>query len=235
MQFSAHGPYLLWPNGWMDKTPLGTEVDLGPGHIALDGDTAPPTKAAQQPPLFGPCLLWPRSPISATAEVLFVIYLVSDVHFSNAIWRTCSHVCSTFAQCYIIVSNIIDAFCAKSYRSCMRNLVVSFVGLWVELGWVKNEPTYNSGLIRLLEYHVVLIHSSCAGANVSRRRPSPTNLIISQLVDGHRPMPSTGSVFRQARCHRVEERPSRIQRLEPSLNRELRRIRHVSLGPSLES
>jgi len=29
----------------------------------------------------------------------------------------------------------------------MRNLVISCVGLWVELGWVKNEPTYNSGLI----------------------------------------------------------------------------------------
>jgi len=29
------GPRLLWPNmaGWM-KAPLGTEVDLGPSHIA---------------------------------------------------------------------------------------------------------------------------------------------------------------------------------------------------------
>jgi len=52
------------------KTPLGTEVDLGPGHIVLDGDPVPPAKGAQQPPLFGPCLLWPRSPISATAELL---------------------------------------------------------------------------------------------------------------------------------------------------------------------
>ena len=54
--------------GWM-KTPLGTEVDLGPGHIVLDGVPSP-TKGAHQPPLFGPCLLWPRSPISATAELL---------------------------------------------------------------------------------------------------------------------------------------------------------------------
>ena len=84
------GPYLLWPNAWMDqdatwygsrpqpkrhyvrlgsssppqkgaepsnfqpmsivvkrldgscKMPLGTEVDLSPGHIVLDGDPAPP-------------------------------------------------------------------------------------------------------------------------------------------------------------------------------------------------
>jgi len=43
------GPRLL-------KTPLRTEVDLGPGHIVLDGDPAP-RDGAQQPPLFGPCLL----------------------------------------------------------------------------------------------------------------------------------------------------------------------------------
>ena len=39
---------------WM-KTPFGTEVDLGPGHIVLDGDPAPlPAKGAQQPPSFRP-------------------------------------------------------------------------------------------------------------------------------------------------------------------------------------
>jgi len=57
--------------GWM-KTPLGTEVDLSPGHIVLD-EVPVPAKGAQQPPLFGPCLLWPRSPISATAELLFTV------------------------------------------------------------------------------------------------------------------------------------------------------------------
>ena len=40
--------------GWM-MTPLGTEVDLGPGHIVLDGVPAP-AKGAQEPhPLFGLC------------------------------------------------------------------------------------------------------------------------------------------------------------------------------------
>ena len=57
---------------WM-KTPLGTEVDLGLGHIVSDEDPAPPpAKEAQQPPLFGPCLLWPLSPISATTELLLL-------------------------------------------------------------------------------------------------------------------------------------------------------------------
>ena len=38
--------------GWM-KMPLGTEVDLGQGHIVLDGDPAgSPAKGAHHPPLF---------------------------------------------------------------------------------------------------------------------------------------------------------------------------------------
>jgi len=70
-QFLAH-VYCGQMAGWMKK-PLSTEVDLGPGHIVLDGVPAP-AKGAQQPPaLFGPCLLWPRSPISATAELFFFV------------------------------------------------------------------------------------------------------------------------------------------------------------------
>ena len=54
--------------GWI-KTPLGTEVDVGAGHILLDGFPALRERGTA-PPLLGPCLLWPRSPISATAELL---------------------------------------------------------------------------------------------------------------------------------------------------------------------
>jgi len=68
-QFSAH-VYCGQRAGWV-KVPRSTEVDLSPGHIVLDGDPAPPAKGSQQPPLFGPCLFRPRSPISATAELLF--------------------------------------------------------------------------------------------------------------------------------------------------------------------
>jgi len=41
-----------------------TEVGLGPGHIVLDGDPAPPPpskKGEGTPPIFGPCPLWPNS------------------------------------------------------------------------------------------------------------------------------------------------------------------------------
>ena len=57
---------------WM-KTPLGTEVDLDTGHIVLDGVPALRERGTTAPPalFFGPCFLWPRSPISGTAELLY--------------------------------------------------------------------------------------------------------------------------------------------------------------------
>ena len=63
--------------GWI-KTPLAMEVDLGPNHIVLDGDQAPPRKGHSSPRLFGPCLLWPQSPISATDELLFINFSAKD-------------------------------------------------------------------------------------------------------------------------------------------------------------
>jgi len=36
------------------------EVGLGPGHIVLNGDTAPVPQKGTEPPIFGPCLLWSK-------------------------------------------------------------------------------------------------------------------------------------------------------------------------------
>jgi len=47
------------------------EVDLGPGHIVLDGVQLCVKRAQQPLHLYGPCLLWLRSPMSATAELLY--------------------------------------------------------------------------------------------------------------------------------------------------------------------
>jgi len=52
-------PFLLSPNGWHIKMPLGMEVGLSPGDFVLDGDPAPPQKGVELP-IFGPCLLWPN-------------------------------------------------------------------------------------------------------------------------------------------------------------------------------
>ena len=82
------------------KTPLGTEVDLDPAHNVLDGDPDPPRKGHISPPLFGPCLLWPRSPISATAELLLELHKLRDLdlnlgsgrgHTGAYIWSRSTH------------------------------------------------------------------------------------------------------------------------------------------------
>jgi len=59
--------------------PLVTKVDFGPGHNVLDGVLAVHERGtAAPPPLFGPCLFWPRLLISATAELLLSPPRVAD-------------------------------------------------------------------------------------------------------------------------------------------------------------
>ena len=56
--------------------PLGKEVSLGPGHIVLGGDPAP----SAFPPHFQPMpVVAKRSPISATAELLFRIEMGAGI------------------------------------------------------------------------------------------------------------------------------------------------------------
>ena len=70
-QFSAHvccGQTAEWI-----EMPLGTKVGLGPGHVVLYGDHLP-LKGAQPLPNFRPIsIVAKRSPISATAEHLYVM------------------------------------------------------------------------------------------------------------------------------------------------------------------
>jgi len=54
---------------------LGMRVGLGPGHIVLHGDPAHPLKGSQ-PPNFRPMsIVTKRSPTSATAEHLLLMYI----------------------------------------------------------------------------------------------------------------------------------------------------------------
>jgi len=88
-QFSVHA-YCGQTAVWM-KTPLGTEVDLGPGRIVLGGVPALREPGTAAPPLFDPCLLWPRSPISATAELLYCKTL--SVYIAIQLLRFMSSIC----------------------------------------------------------------------------------------------------------------------------------------------
>ena len=49
------------------KTPLGMEVDLGPGHIVLDGDPGPsPRERGTAAPSF-----WPMSVVATVAHLSY--------------------------------------------------------------------------------------------------------------------------------------------------------------------
>jgi len=54
------------------KMSLGTEVDLGTGHIVLDMVPAILERGSAALPSFRPCPLWPWLPISAAAELLSI-------------------------------------------------------------------------------------------------------------------------------------------------------------------
>ena len=72
------GLCLLRRNSWMDENATWYGSRLGLDHIVLDGCPSSPQKGHSSPP-FGPCLLWPRSPISATAELLlFSVIIITD-------------------------------------------------------------------------------------------------------------------------------------------------------------
>ena len=97
-------PTLLWPNGSMGED--ATSYRIRPRRRAHCIRRVPrnSAKGAQHhPPLLGPWLLWPRSPISATAE-LFVLYLLQfpsyDVIMSDADCTPGREPHSVAASCY---------------------------------------------------------------------------------------------------------------------------------------
>ena len=54
------GPYILWPNGWMDQHATWYGGRPWPKqHCVRWGTSCPPQKGAE-PPIFGPCILWPN-------------------------------------------------------------------------------------------------------------------------------------------------------------------------------
>ena len=56
------------------KMPIGAEVGIGPGDTVLDGDPAAPAERSRAAPTFRLMhILAKRSPISATAELLYTV------------------------------------------------------------------------------------------------------------------------------------------------------------------
>ena len=67
--------------------PFGTEVGLGPGHILLDGDPAPPPRKGHSSALqfSAMSIVAKRSPISVTAELFMVALCNRADHYVFAL------------------------------------------------------------------------------------------------------------------------------------------------------
>jgi len=134
------------------KTPLGTEVDLGPGHIVLDGDPAPSAKDAQQTPLFG---------------------LVYCVHGrSSQLLLNCGNVIPLLAQCfkvftfYICICLFIMAVMATVRSGCGRYIFVLL------LSFFFSSPNFSRrrfDLYRTSTHGVALVRISNAGLKCAAR------------------------------------------------------------------
>jgi len=87
--------------GYVIKMPLGTDVDLGPGHIMFDGNPAPPGKGTAPPLSFWPMsVVAKRSPISATAELLLNFAVCRDFQNGGRLpfWFCCAYVWTTHKE-----------------------------------------------------------------------------------------------------------------------------------------
>jgi len=66
------GPCPLWPNGWMDEDADWYGCRLRPRPHCTRRGPSSRERGTAAPLFLGPCLLWSRSPISATAELLLI-------------------------------------------------------------------------------------------------------------------------------------------------------------------
>jgi len=136
--------------------PVGTEVGLGPGHIVLDGDTAPPSlkKGHYRPPTFWPkSIVAKPSPVSATAELLFLSLCTGIVHGSAL------HTNAEFAQVSVLrrkgvfsmMAAIVFHFWAticKMVRPMLSDRCVCpacEVGVLWPNGWMHQDETWYRG------------------------------------------------------------------------------------------
>jgi len=74
--------------GWI-KMPLGTKVGLGSGRILLHEDPAPPPKRGT-PPIFSPCILWPKArPSQLLLITCYITKLCSSWLLQVSCWSFC--------------------------------------------------------------------------------------------------------------------------------------------------
>jgi len=88
-------------NGWMDQDATWYECRPQPKpHCVRRRPSSPSRRGHSSPPLFCPCLLWPRSPVSATAELLLWPPCVVDAAL---------YFCPTVSLFYLLFPRLISA------------------------------------------------------------------------------------------------------------------------------
>jgi len=109
-QFLAH-VYCGQIAGWM-KTPLGMEVDLGPGHIVLDWDPAPARERGTAVPLF-------------SANVCFGHGCPSQLLLSCCLWASISKF-PQVSLCFLQIRKLDTAwkFLQAKHPSCRSSNTV---------------------------------------------------------------------------------------------------------------
>jgi len=70
----------------------------------FDGEPAPPEKGHSRCPMFGLCLLWPLSPISAAAALL---YRRKTVHPKTALMYTASSSEAKYRPTVVVMSELL--------------------------------------------------------------------------------------------------------------------------------
>ena len=86
-QFSVH----VWPNGWMDEDATWYGGRPRPRtHCIRRGPSSSRKGQSSPTPLFGPCQLWPRWPISATVDLLLQLLKHST---NSPTYTTVDHCC----------------------------------------------------------------------------------------------------------------------------------------------
>jgi len=81
------------------KMKLGMQVGLGPGHIVLDGDPAPPPpKGYSSHPIFGPYLLWPNGCMDQDAT-FFVMW--------HSLAATFRHISKPYSYSHLFITDSV--------------------------------------------------------------------------------------------------------------------------------
>ena len=109
--------------GWI-RMPLIMEVDLGPGHIVLDGDPASAKRGTAPPPLFGP-LLWQDCP----SQQLLSSCCITVSHYQHTcrlawLWGICCGLCLQRSWVITVLMSIRlgTSRCFGSFRISPRTL-----------------------------------------------------------------------------------------------------------------